>query len=47
VLDMWEHAYYLQYLNVKEDWVKAFWKIVNWADVAERFASVRTLDLSL
>ena len=38
VLDMWEHAYYLQYLNVKEDWVKAFWKIVNWADVAERFA---------
>jgi len=47
VLDMWEHAYYLQYRNVKEDWVKAFWKIVNWDDVSSRFAKVRTLDLSL
>ena len=27
VLDMWEHAYYLQYRNVKADWVDAFWKI--------------------
>ena len=34
VLDMWEHAYYLQYENVKGDWVKAFWKLVNWEDVA-------------
>jgi len=47
VLDMWEHAYYLQYRNVKGDWVKAFWKVVNWADVAKRFDSVRTLDLAL
>lgn len=47
VLDMWEHAYYLQYKNVKGDWVKAFWKIVDWQDVARRFASVRTLDLVL
>ena len=47
VLDMWEHAYYLQYENVKGDWVKAFWKLVNWSDVAKRFASVRTLDLAL
>ncbi|HYC56589.1 MAG TPA: superoxide dismutase [Candidatus Binatia bacterium] len=47
VLDMWEHAYYLQYQNVKADWVKAFWKLVNWQDVAQRFAKVRTLDLSL
>ena len=37
VLDMWEHAYYLQYENVKADWVDAFWKIVNWPDVASRF----------
>ncbi len=36
VLDMWEHAYYLQYKNVKADWVKAFWEIVNWPDVAAR-----------
>jgi superoxide dismutase, Fe-Mn family len=47
VLDMWEHAYYLQYRNQKADWVNAFWKVVNWADVAHRFASVRTLDLAL
>ena len=47
VLDMWEHAYYLQYKNVKADWVTAFWKIVNWEDVAQRFKKVRTLDLGL
>jgi Fe-Mn family superoxide dismutase len=41
-LDMWEHAYYLDYLNVKADYVKAFWKVANWADVAERFAKVST-----
>jgi Fe-Mn family superoxide dismutase len=39
VLDMWEHAYYLQYENVKGDWVKAFWNVVNWPDVSARFAS--------
>ena len=38
LLDMWEHAFYLQYKNVKADYVTAFWNIVNWADVAERFA---------
>jgi Fe-Mn family superoxide dismutase len=47
VLDMWEHAYYLQYLNVKGDWVTAFWKLVHWEDVAQRFSAVRTLDLAL
>ena len=35
---MWEHAYYLQYKNVKADYVKAFWNVVNWADVSNRFA---------
>jgi Fe-Mn family superoxide dismutase len=39
VLDMWEHAYYLQYENQKADWVKAYWRLVNWANVAERFAA--------
>jgi Fe-Mn family superoxide dismutase len=29
MLDMWGHAYYLQYKNVKADWLTAFWKIVN------------------
>ncbi|MGH7286472.1 MAG: superoxide dismutase [Myxococcota bacterium] len=47
VLDMWEHAYYLQYRNVKADWVNAFWGVVNWEDVARRLDSVRTLDLVL
>ena len=35
---MWEHAFYLQYKNVKADYVKAFWNVVNWADVQDRFA---------
>jgi len=38
-VDMWEHAYYLQYKNVKADYVKAFWNVVNWADVQDRFAA--------
>jgi len=47
VVDMWEHAYYLQYLNVKGDWVKTFWKLVNWEDVSGRLRAVRCLDLAL
>ena len=45
VLDMWEHAYYLQYKNVKADWVKAYWEIVNWPDVSARFERARKLQL--
>ncbi|KLU09660.1 superoxide dismutase [Kocuria sp. SM24M-10] len=41
-LDMWEHAFYLDYQNVKADYVKAFWNIVNWADVQARFEKART-----
>ncbi|MDP1142403.1 superoxide dismutase, partial [Klebsiella pneumoniae] len=37
LLDMWEHAFYLDYQNVKGDYVKAFWNIVNWNDVSARF----------
>ncbi len=40
-LDMWEHAFYLDYLNVKGDYVKAFWNIVNWENVAQRFEAAR------
>ena len=47
VLDMWEHAFYLQYKNVKGDYVGAFWNIVNWADVGGRFESVHGLNLGL
>jgi Fe-Mn family superoxide dismutase len=40
-LDMWEHAFYLDYVNVKADYVKAFWNIVNWDNVAARFDAAR------
>ncbi|MDR2373695.1 MAG: superoxide dismutase [Bifidobacteriaceae bacterium] len=42
VLDMWEHAFYLDYLNVKADYVAAFWNVVNWDDVAARLALARS-----
>ena len=47
MLDMWEHAFYLDYQNVKADYVKAFWNIVNWEDVAKRFESVSVNSRSL
>jgi superoxide dismutase, Fe-Mn family len=47
VLDMWEHAYYLQYENRKKEWVEAYWETVNWPDVAARFGNARQLDLAL
>ncbi|MCT7656358.1 superoxide dismutase [Fe] [Oceanimonas sp. NS1] len=36
--DVWEHAYYIDYRNVRPDYVKAFWALVNWEFVAENFA---------
>jgi len=45
MLDMWEHAFYLDYLNVKADYVKAWWNVVNWADAAERFERAQGLQL--
>lgn len=40
VIDAWEHAYYLQYENRRPDYVHAVWNVINWDDVAERFARI-------
>lgn len=38
-IDVWEHAYYLQYKNVRADYTKAIWQIINWENVSERYAA--------
>ncbi|HEX4018092.1 MAG TPA: superoxide dismutase [Frankiaceae bacterium] len=47
VFDAWEHAFYLQYKNVKPDYVAALWNIVNWADVAARYDAVSKAGISI
>ncbi|MEW2352366.1 superoxide dismutase [Spirillospora sp. NPDC029432] len=41
VFDAWEHAYYLQYRNVRPDYVQKLWDLVNWNDVAARFTAAK------
>jgi Fe-Mn family superoxide dismutase len=41
VIDMWEHAYYLQFRNRKEAWLDAFWQLVDWQEAARRLVTAR------
>ena len=46
VFDAWEHAFYLQYKNVKADFFTALWNVVNWSDVSARLEAAKALKIA-
>jgi Fe-Mn family superoxide dismutase len=46
VFDAWEHAFYLQYKNVKADFVTALWNLVNWTDISDRLTQAKSLSIA-